>query len=702
MITKLLMSSSVELSKPEGRPDKVADKYDLVFVGGGPATIGFLCYLFQIKSVDKLLSTVSILVVEKESQFGSGCLGKYGINTNTSSEGFARLVCFQDENKGDKSDKLALSPSRQPMKNSKQYSRKKFSQMYQQPAKNTKTIIYRPLPVFANIYQSPTVKALLAIGNRPAPLPLVGCFLDSVGHFLCDYLEKHSTKSTVVTQAMVKQVKVCNNEEFSVTIQLDGSDNCFCVKSKSVILATGGTQKNNLYLDKIYRMKGSAQVFLSDDVLQQTGYTDIVRAISNGKKKVLIIGGSHSGFSCAWILLNRPCHYSKVVCDKCQHDCQCYGLIGDRNWNVSECHSDLDVEVTISYRDHIKVFYPCEQDAAADGYSGYNKKEAVNVHGKVYPFVGIRGDAKELYKKVLSRQETRVQLVKTDTEQDQLELVDQSDIVIWACGYQTNSISVVDSKNSQLDFLCDSNGTFEVDKMLRLINKINNSGVHNLFGIGQGYSTKAPEIINGKKARADSLNLYNTHIAKKLYRSIEPIFHKLLADKNILNSLRRRSEALGNSNNHSYGHNGITQGSYSFKSYKTLTNKHLLLNNKTNNDITNPKQEHAEEEKKKYMKENTLTKVGHSLVTNSLNYNNSHNSHKFVKQSITGTKNSVSSCSFGMTKGHTAPMLPSLVSSSCTNFVSGQVSPKKHSNYANRQDYENMLRHNKSKKVGNF
>ena len=68
-------------------------KYDLVFIGGGPATLSFICYLFQRKIQDKVFSSMNILIIEKDEQFGSGCLGKYGINTNTSSEGFPRLIC---------------------------------------------------------------------------------------------------------------------------------------------------------------------------------------------------------------------------------------------------------------------------------------------------------------------------------------------------------------------------------------------------------------------------------------------------------------------------------------------------------------------------------------------------------------------------------------------------------------------------------
>lgn len=100
-------------------PTEEVKKYDLVFIGGGPATIAFICYIFQHKLNDKVFPGTNILIIEKGENFGSGCLGYYGINTNTSSEGFPRIIC-QTETKENYS-KDGLSPSRKPMKVSKNY-----------------------------------------------------------------------------------------------------------------------------------------------------------------------------------------------------------------------------------------------------------------------------------------------------------------------------------------------------------------------------------------------------------------------------------------------------------------------------------------------------------------------------------------------------------------------------------------------------
>jgi len=111
-------------------------KYDLVFIGGGPATISFFCYLFQHKFSEKVFQGTNILIIEKNENFGSGCLGNYGINTNTSSEGFPRIIC-QTEAK-EKYTKDGLSPNKRPMKVSKNYNEKNENNKNQSETKNYK------------------------------------------------------------------------------------------------------------------------------------------------------------------------------------------------------------------------------------------------------------------------------------------------------------------------------------------------------------------------------------------------------------------------------------------------------------------------------------------------------------------------------------------------------------------------------------
>jgi lysine/ornithine N-monooxygenase len=508
-----------------------AKKYDIVFIGGGPSTIAFFSFLFQHRLADKTFSNINILVIEKAENFGAGCLGKYGINTNTSSEGFVRLICLAEERKS-KLGKLGLSPTRKPMKVSKNYNKEKIRKEFEKDD-NSK---FTPIPLFNNLYRSSSVQTLLSIGNRPAPLTLVGYFLDNLGNYMVDYINTVFNKNILMNKTDVKMVKVYNNEEFGILVSNKDYHETM-IKTRCVVMATGGLQNNTAQLySQIIKLKEEGDVYNSDWILQKEGYMHLYHNIlANKKKKVVIIGGSHSGFSSAWIMLNTPSSYSNIkvgddltakVDNKCETDCKCFGAVYDRNWYIGKTAiaDQIDIEIKILYREHIRVFYPSEEDAIKDGYTCYDKKAALNKQGRVYPFIGIRGDAKELYKKIIKGEENRVKLIKTFD--DTLEYINEADIVIWACGYNTNSIPVKDFRGNNIELFLDETGMIEVDKELRVMNK-NKCAIRNLYGIGQGYSTKAPEIINGKKARADSIHLYNTHVSSKLYRSLEGILSKI-------------------------------------------------------------------------------------------------------------------------------------------------------------------------------
>ena len=53
------------------------------------------------------------------------------------------------------------------------------------------------------------------------------------------------------------------------------------------------------------------KVILSDYFLKREGYTQVAEMIKkNNFKKIVIVGGSHSGFAAAWTLLHGPVLYN--------------------------------------------------------------------------------------------------------------------------------------------------------------------------------------------------------------------------------------------------------------------------------------------------------------------------------------------------------------------------------------------------------
>lgn len=96
-----------------------------------------------------------------------------------------------------------------------------------------------------------------------------------------------------------------------------------------------------------------------------------------------------------------------------------------------------------------------------------------NKNGYLYSFTGLRGDSKQLYWAVKEGREKRVQLIKCPKPSDQAKHVNEADLVIWACGYQTQPLSLKDG-DRQIPLLVKVPHTqFDVDSKCHLITASN-------------------------------------------------------------------------------------------------------------------------------------------------------------------------------------------------------------------------------------
>jgi hypothetical protein len=75
------------------------------------STLAYFSYIFKNNLYENLLKK-NILIIGQSNCFGSGCLGKYGINSNTSAEGFVRLICQNNKNNTNKAYDNDLSPNK--------------------------------------------------------------------------------------------------------------------------------------------------------------------------------------------------------------------------------------------------------------------------------------------------------------------------------------------------------------------------------------------------------------------------------------------------------------------------------------------------------------------------------------------------------------------------------------------------------------
>jgi hypothetical protein len=90
------------------------------------------------------------------------------------------------------------------------------------------------------------------------------------------------------------------------------------------------------------------------------------------------------------------------------------------------------------------------EQAAQELYSSFDKRLDLSQGAIVYPFTGIRGDAKDIWARVNKGLEPHASFIRADTTEEQRRLLSQADIVVFACGYQSRQIPIFDSKGQQI------------------------------------------------------------------------------------------------------------------------------------------------------------------------------------------------------------------------------------------------------------
>ena len=102
-------------------------------------------------------------------------------------------------------------------------------------------------------------------------------------------------------------IKQLTNGELvtSVTGVRDGVEFKMNFKSKAVVISSGGKPS---IPREIFNNISSEKLITADYFLRKDGFEAFINILNKNptKRNIVIIGGSHSGFSSAWVLLNGP------------------------------------------------------------------------------------------------------------------------------------------------------------------------------------------------------------------------------------------------------------------------------------------------------------------------------------------------------------------------------------------------------------
>lgn len=79
-------------------------------------------------------------------------------------------------------------------------------------------------------------------------------------------------------------------------------------------------------------------VITGDTFLRKDLFKPFMNRIKEqGFKNIVIVGGSHSGFSCAWMLLNGPATYNRNTAIRTSHRTSVPGAVYKSNPNCTDC-----------------------------------------------------------------------------------------------------------------------------------------------------------------------------------------------------------------------------------------------------------------------------------------------------------------------------------------------------------------------------
>lgn len=401
-----------------------------LLVGFGPAGTSVLVRAIRLQMMDELCRLgVCVIDGDSDTRLGGGRLQDYLINSNTWAEKFFSNVMT--------SFPAALPP--ESIENS----------------------VLESLSDKTSAHYSKSGEILEAKGKGEVPLSTVAHFFRDVAARVRDELAKYPKSCIVHSNSVVTNIQrvpmdtekesdenekeaeneekcTCDCADFSSDMHLSHNDTCHsCSKclwlvtmtnkstnestryyTRNVVLATGGKQLAPDLGGKDINKK----VICSDDVCTLDGITQVKNKLLKGdnnvsKKRIVIVGGSHSAFSAAWMCLQ------KISLDEKE------GEFGQSS-------------ICILHRSPIRVFYGTPGEARNDGYEniGIVNKST----GQIHPFGGLRGDAKALWRNIRDQKETRVRLIKAPGPSIQNKLFEDASVIIWACGYKTNVMPIRD------------------------------------------------------------------------------------------------------------------------------------------------------------------------------------------------------------------------------------------------------------------
>lgn len=452
-------------------------RYETVILGGGPAGTGPLVWAARHGRLDAWLDG-GVALVERAAELG-GSLGDYPLNAD--SRGTSFLECLDGP---------------------------------------------ECAPVLAGLRADPVARELESFRTGHPTLALVGRFERRVGAAILAEFDRHpNSRAFTGTRAVAMRLRA----DGSVAVSLAAPDGRRAVvHAASAVVALGGCP--NASWSTIDIVPGVPlgrwrdKIVSSHRLLTRGGAQEVARRLARAHRspRVVILGGAHSAFSSAWMLLER-------IPDT-------FGGFGAGG-------------LQILHRSEPRPTYGSRDAARADWYE-FSETDVCQATGRVHRLGGLQGDGREVWRRMHRKPGTRpddraVAMPIGGLSRPQLlRLLDESDLIVPALGYRLATLPIYDADGRRVPLAHDGPAVGPTARLLAADGRT----VPGVFavGLGSGFVPWGP--MSGEQSFAgqqNSLWLYQNGLGMLIHNSTRRRAQQLADIKATPNGTQNReSDAL--------------------------------------------------------------------------------------------------------------------------------------------------------------
>jgi hypothetical protein len=370
-------------------------EFSCAICGAGPSGMGFLFHAFKTGKLPEIARN-GLLIIDRRLELGAGKLGEYA-NVTGNTVGNTFLACLEHEN---------------------------FEE------------------VFGDLRRySPLHKQMVEAADGPPSLTDAGALLALATEQLLAYLTARYDV-TVLRGREIDRVRRLKNGGFEIDYHdVDDPAVCRTVSSDTVVMNLGGRQHVGEIDDLCRGLRlpppdAHVRTYVSDDVLSLTTeqlVNEFVRDFSPNesgrKKRITVVGGSHSAFT---------------VVDRLAME---LGNVG------------LD-EISVIHRSQVRLFFETVEEARANGYEVDEANDVCPVTKRVNRAGGLRYRAFDIARSIMATGHVpgatpRVELIEADSSEEARaharECLSESIAVIHGAGYGPNMSVLVDHRGTPIE-----------------------------------------------------------------------------------------------------------------------------------------------------------------------------------------------------------------------------------------------------------